>query len=178
MRKLTTREIYHQNRHQTSPLSKRLIVWAHNIRSMHNVGAIFRNCDAFGVQELWLSGYTPRPPRPEITKAAIGAEESVSWKSLESAESGILDLKSQGLMLAALEQTDKGIRLDRWKSPKKGVCLLLGNEVTGVDDNLLEHCDIALEIPQFGVKHSLNVSVASGVAIYAILAAHLNGSNL
>lgn len=134
---------------------------------MHNVGAAFRSADAFGIHELWLSGFTPLPPRPEITKTAIGAEEHVAWKAIENIKEGINKLKERDYTIIGLEQTDKSVMIQDYKLSERSVCLILGNEVTGIDTSLLPHIDTALEIPQFGVKHSLNVSVAAGVALYA-----------
>ncbi len=134
---------------------------------MHNVGAAFRCADAFGIKELWLSGFTPTPPRPEITKTAIGAEEHVAWKKIEDLSRGIQELKENNYRLLALEQTDASIPIQDYKVGSQPVCLILGNEVTGIDAELLAHIDDAIEIPQFGMKHSLNVSVAAGVALYA-----------
>lgn len=168
MRKRTTQEIYWLHNQKKSPLSESVIVWAHNIRSLHNVGAVFRNCDAFGVKELWLSGFTPVPPRPEISKAAIGAEESVRWRSIHSIDAGMAELRAGRYEVVALEQTDQSSEIGHYQPETKAVCIVLGNEVTGVDESLLQHCDLAVEIPQFGTKHSLNVSVASGIALYAL----------
>lgn len=139
----------------------------HNIRSMHNVGSAFRSCDAFGVHELWLSGYTPIPPRPEITKTALGAEDYVAWKQIDDLPSAVNLLKENGYSIVALEQTDSSIPLDAYHISAKPTCLILGNEVTGIDTELLHYADACVEIPQFGMKHSLNVSVAAGVALYA-----------
>ena len=166
MKKLSTREIYQRNQDRQSPLEQHFILWLHNIRSLHNVGAAFRSADAFGVKELWLSGYTPVPPRPEITKTAIGAEENVQWKSFTDEEVPIQWLKENGYTLCGLEQTDSSILLNDLKPESKKICLVLGNEVTGIDERILPNLDISVEIPQFGSKHSLNVSVAAGVALY------------
>lgn len=167
MKKLSTREIFHRNRERSSPLRKHFILWLHDIRSLHNVGAAFRNSDAFGIKELWLSGFTPVPPRPEITKTAIGAEEHVVWKQVKDEAGAISRLKAEGYTVIGLEQTDKSIMLPDYEISNNKVCLILGNEVTGIDEQVLKQLDDAVEIPQFGIKHSLNVSVAAGVALYA-----------
>lgn len=168
MKKLSTKEILDRNLDRTSPLKENLILWLHNIRSLHNVGAAFRSADAFGIKELWLSGYTPLPPRPEITKTAIGAEEHVPWRAFLDDEKAVKELKESGFILAGIEQTDTSIMINEYRPAQhKPVCLLMGNEVTGIDKTLLTHLDVALEIPQFGMKHSLNVSVAAGIALYA-----------
>ncbi|PKD44794.1 RNA methyltransferase [Rhodohalobacter barkolensis] len=167
MKKLSTKEILQQNLNRTSPLKKDFILWLHDIRSLHNVGAAFRSADAFGIRELWLSGFSPVPPRPEITKTAIGAEENVNWKQIQSIPEAVQQLKSDGYTIVGLEQTTTSKLLHQYKLPSKKICLVLGNEVTGIGDDLIPHLDASVEIPQFGMKHSLNVSVAGGVALYA-----------
>ena len=167
MKKLSTKQILQNNQQRKSPLRDHFILWLHDIRSLHNVGAAFRNADAFGIQQLWLSGFTPTPPRPEITKTAIGAEEHVPWKKVENEIEQIHQLKKNGYKILALEQTNSSIPIHDYAISEYPVCLILGNEVTGVDEQLLPEIDAAVEIPQFGMKHSLNVSVASGVALYA-----------
>lgn len=134
---------------------------------MHNVGAAFRNADAFGIHKLYLSGYTPVPPRAEITKTAIGAEEHVSWQQIEHPGQELRRLKSDHYQIAGLEQTNRSVMLPDYHPESPKVCLILGNEVTGIDEELIPWLDTAVEIPQFGMKHSLNVSVACGVALYA-----------
>lgn len=131
------------------------------------MGAAFRNADAFGVHKLYLSGYTPVPPRPEISKTAIGAEEHVAWESITDIEIEIERLKSNGYQLVGLEQTMESTLLSEYHPDTGKICLILGNEVTGIDSQLIPHLHCAVEIPQFGMKHSLNVSVASGVALYS-----------
>jgi len=133
------------------------------------VGAAFRNADAFGVKEICISGYTPRPPRPEITKTAIGAEEHVTWHSVDDPKKKISDLKKSSYQIIGLEQTDTSELLSEFKPQTHKICLILGNEVTGIDTDIIPFLDKAVEIPQFGMKHSLNVSVACGVALYAFL---------
>lgn len=169
MKKLTTKEILHKNLLRVSPLKDSFILWLHNIRSLHNVGAAFRCADAFGIKELWLSGFTPVPPRPEITKTAIGAEEHVSWKKIEDKITAISDLKKNGYLVLGLEQTTNSVMIENYDTAGRPVCLILGNEVTGIDNKLLHYLDACVEIPQYGMKHSLNVSVAAGVALYAFL---------
>ncbi len=167
MKKLSTKQILQNNQLRSSPLREHFILWLHDIRSLHNVGAAFRNADSFGIKELWLSGFTPTPPRPEITKTAIGAEEHVTWKKVDDEIEQIGELKKKGYKILALEQTNNSIPINEYEISGDPVCLILGNEVTGVDEQLLPQIDAAVEIPQFGMKHSLNVSVASGVALYA-----------
>lgn len=167
MKKLSTKQILSRNQQRISPLKDHFILWLHDIRSLYNVGAAFRNADAFGISELWFSGFTPVPPRPEITKTAIGAEEHVTWKKIENEKEAIRRLKEDGYSVLALEQTDHSLPIHEYEISGNPICLILGNEVTGVDEGLLSEIHTAIEIPQFGMKHSLNVSVASGVALYA-----------
>jgi len=169
LKKRSTRQILEANLTRNSILNDHFILWLHNVRSLHNVGAAFRNADAFGAKEIYLSGYTPCPPRPEITKTAIGAEEHVLWSAIEDPVDTIKSLKGSGYNVIGLEQTDNSDLLSEFTPDSEKICLILGNEVTGIDTDLLPYLDAAVEIPQFGMKHSLNVSVASGVALYAFL---------
>lgn len=167
--KKTTKEILSFNLERHSPLQSHFVLFAHNIRSMHNVGSLFRSADAFGIHALWLSGYTPVPPRPEISKTALGAEECVKWKQVSNAENSLSTLKTEKYLIYGLEQTFNSQLLTEHNIVDKKVCLVLGNEVTGIDDSIIPLIDQFLEIPQFGKKHSLNVSVAAGIALYAFL---------
>lgn len=171
MEKLSTKEILQQNLKRTTPghLNK-LKILLHNVRSMHNVGAAFRSADAFGIDEILISGYTPTPPRPEIAKTAIGAQEHVDWQHTEDPQEQITELKEMGYRLVALEQMTDSILLPDYTLPKEqDICLVFGNEVTGVDEDILSYIDDFVEIPQYGHKHSLNVSVTVGVALYGFL---------
>lgn len=171
MPKLSTKEILEQNLERNVPgrLGDTKIL-LHNVRSMHNVGAAFRSADAFGIDEILLSGYTPAPPRPEITKTAIGAEEYVEWQYIDALNSEVRRLKENGYLLVGLEQmTESTLLPDYDIGSDQKICLVFGNEVTGVDEKLLSHIDDFVEIPQYGHKHSLNVSVTVGVALYAFL---------
>jgi 23S rRNA (guanosine2251-2'-O)-methyltransferase len=167
--KKSTRQILESNRKRQSPLKNKFILCAHNIRSMHNVGSLFRSADAFGVHSLWLSGFTPNPPRPEISKTALGAETTVNWKKIEDINQCIYELKEDGYQICGLEQTFESKLLTTFQPETEKICLILGNEVTGINDELIPRIDHFLEIPQFGEKHSLNVSVAAGIGLYAFL---------
>lgn len=169
--KLTTKEILQQNLSRRPPAQLAQVkVVLHNIRSLYNVGSVFRSCDAFGISEILLSGYTPAPPRAEITKTAIGAEEFVNWQYRDDPQEMIKELKQSGYVLFGLEQTTDSIPLTRFAPHSyEKLCFVLGNEVTGIDDELLPHLDGFIDIPQFGHKHSLNVSVAAAVLLYALL---------
>lgn len=138
-----------------------------NIRSAYNVGSIFRTCDAFLIEKIILTGYTPQPPHPEIRKTALGATESVEWEFIKNPQEAINHLKSAGYHIIAVEQTDTPTLLHRWQpEEEKKYALILGNEVKGVQQDLLSLCDFAIEIPQSGTKHSLNVAVAAGMVLW------------
>lgn len=171
MEKLSTKKILQQNLDRDTPGKlNELKILLHNIRSMHNVGAAFRSADAFGINEVLLSGFTPTPPRPEISKTAIGAEKHVDWHQLEDPESNLVKIKESGYKLIGLEQTTESILLPDYELPvDHKICFVFGNEVTGIDEKILPHIDQFVEIPQYGHKHSLNVSVTVGVALYAFL---------
>ncbi len=167
--KKSTKEILDANRQRKSPLQDHFILFAHDIRSLHNVGSLFRSADAFGIHALWLSGFTPVPPRPEISKTALGAEESVNWAKIDNETDSIKTLKSEGYRIYGLEQTFNSESMTELTPESKKICLLIGNEVTGIHESLIPLIDQFVEIPQFGEKHSLNVSVAAGIALYAFL---------
>ncbi len=152
-----------------------IIAILHNIRSLHNVGSMFRTADGAGVAKIYLIGYTPAPtdifgkPRPEISKTALGAEKSVPWESKRDIGKLIADLKKQGFLILTLEQAKNSIPYNKLKL-KAGakVALIAGNEVRGVAPSILKKCDKILEIPMRGKKESLNVSVAFGIAVFQI----------
>ncbi|MDA1209310.1 MAG: RNA methyltransferase [bacterium] len=141
-----------------------IIVLAHNIRSLWNIGSLFRTSDAFGVEKLILTGYTGTPPRREISKTAIGADEWVIWEQKEDPIQVIQDLRSQGYKVVALEQSAVAIDISTYTPPSK-ICLILGHEVTGVPEEQLTICDDHIYIPMHGKKESINVSVAAGIAL-------------
>ena len=171
MRKLTMAEL---NRvavadFKSTPKSPVVLV-LDNVRSMHNVGAIFRTADAFALSSIWLCGITPRPPHREITKTALGSEASMSWEYANETVVAISKLKEANYQVVAVEQTTGSVALPLFQPvPGRPLALVLGNEVFGVDDAVLALCDLAVEIPQFGTKHSLNVGVAAGVVLWDAL---------
>ena len=171
MQKLSTKEILNQNLSRSTPgRLGEVKILLHNVRSMHNVGAAFHSADAFGIDEILISGFSPHPPRPEISKTAIGAEKHVEWSKLEDLSKEVKALKGHGYRLLALEQmTDSTLLPDYTMPADEKICLVFGNEVTGIDEELLPFIDDFIEIPQYGHKHSLNVSVTVGVALYGIL---------
>jgi len=139
-------------------------VLAHNVRSLWNVGSFFRTCDCFGVSKLLLSGYTGTPPRREISKTAIGAEEWIPWEYIEDEMALISDYKGKGFTVAGLECGERGTVLWDYE-PHSNILVVLGSEVLGMPEHHLNACDVILEIPQQGKKESLNVSVATGVLL-------------
>ena len=149
-------------------MQSRIILLAHNIRSLWNVGSIFRTCDGFGVEKLYLTGYTGRPPRKEITKTALGADAFVPWEHADEPMRVIEDLKREGFSIVSLEQTETSISLNEF-SPQFPLCLILGSEIAGVRDDLLATSDVVVELPMAGKKESFNVAVAAGIALYGII---------
>lgn len=147
---------------------------AHDIRSRENVGALFRVCDSLGVEKLWLTGYTPAPPDCKISKVALGAERSVAFEKVTNVAECIASFKNRGVSVMALELTDDAIALDRFDPPAQ-MALLLGTETTGIPPSLLAFCNGAVKITQRGIKESLNVAVAAGIACWAILSASTPG---
>jgi 23S rRNA (guanosine2251-2'-O)-methyltransferase len=140
-----------------------------NVRSLHNVGSAFRTSDAFRVEKIFLTGITGTPPHREIEKTALGATDSVEWKHFEKTETILQQLKSEGYTIAIIEQTTKSIPLHQFNPEKeKKYCLVFGNEVHGVSEEAVALGDIAIEIPQFGTKHSLNISVCLGIITWEL----------
>ncbi|OGL95197.1 hypothetical protein A2348_02650 [Candidatus Uhrbacteria bacterium RIFOXYB12_FULL_58_10] len=142
-----------------------MIVIAHNIRSLHNVGAIFRSCDAFGVERLYLTGFTGTPPRLEIAKTALGSEDRVVWEKPTNVFEAIGAVRRDGYTVVALEN---GVGARAIGSIGGKVALILGNEVDGIESSVLSSCDETVEIPMPGQKRSLNVSVATGIALFVL----------
>jgi 23S rRNA (guanosine2251-2'-O)-methyltransferase len=140
-----------------------------NIRSMWNVGSIFRTCDAARIEKVIITGYTATPPRPQIEKVALGATETVDWEYSEDPLLAIRQLKAQGVTICALEITEKSRSYSSVAKSEFPLCLVVGNEVSGIDDEVLEQCDFSLEIPQYGTKHSLNVAVSAGIAVFELV---------
>ena len=147
-----------------------IVVILDNIRSMNNVGSIFRTCDAFAIEHLYLCGITAQPPHKDIAKTALGATESVAWSYHEDVVSLVSQLQQDHYEVYLIEQTDNSIFLDQFKiNLDKKVAIVLGNEVFGVDEKLLPICNGVIEIPQFGTKHSLNVTIAGGIVIWELV---------
>lgn len=171
IKKLTTEEIFNRqpNLDQVKRLNRTPIyAMIENIRSMYNVGSIFRSSDAINLSKLFLSGYTAKPPRKEIDKTAIGATESVPWEYIHDPIKLIDGLKDSGIEIVVVEHTDRSINYTdlQYNFP---VCFIFGNEVEGVSDDIVALADRVVDLPMLGIKHSLNVSVAYGIVIYNAL---------
>ncbi len=166
--KLTQEEL-HGSRPSLSELSERkrfpVSVVLENIRSLYNVGAVFRTCDGAFIEKIYICGYTGYPPRKEIDKTALGSTESVPWERVPNTYEVLYTLRSKGYQIVSLEQCRSSVPYDRaeYRFP---LCLVLGNEVGGVSDGIVAASDLAVDIPMYGLKQSLNVSVAAGIVIY------------
>jgi len=144
-----------------------LIVILNDIRSLTNVGSFFRTCDAFNIEKLYLCGITAAPPHREIQKTALGATESMDWEHRESTLELVKELKAEGVTICSVEQTEETTFLqDVAKLPEERFAIVMGNEVNGVDQAIVDISDYIIEVPQFGTKHSLNVSVCAGIVMW------------
>ncbi len=144
-----------------------LVVVLDHVRSLNNVGSVFRTADAFRVEAIYLCGITACPPNAEIHKTALGAEESVDWSYFKDTPEAVDKLRREGYTICAVEQAEGSVMLDRLRLNKdKKYAIIMGNEVKGVQQNVVDQCDICVEIPQYGTKHSLNVSVSAGIVIW------------
>lgn len=167
MRKLTHEEIVGRQAKKALLPRLPLCVALNNIRSLHNVGTIFRTADAAGAEKIWLCGITGYPPQGGISKTALGAENHVPWEYREDILALVKELKAAGYQIVLLEQMQGSVAHDAFKA-KPPVCLVIGNEVSGIADQLQSLCDAAIEIEMDGIKNSLNVAVAFGIAVYQI----------
>lgn len=146
-----------------------LVIVMDNIRSLNNVGSVFRTSDAFLIESLYLCGITACPPNAEIHKTALGAEDSVNWHYFEDTNQAVKKLKEDGFVICAVEQAKGSIMLDHFVVDEtKKYAIVLGNEVRGVQQAVVDNCHCCIEIPQYGTKHSLNVSVAAGIVVWEI----------
>jgi len=168
MRKLTMEELNRKSVEEFKVSQKNpVIAVLENIRSAYNVGSVFRTADGFLIEAVYITGYTAKPPHKEIKKTALGAEDSVSWKYFETTKDAINELRSEGYKIFAVEQVLDSILLhDIRNLPADKVAYIFGNEVKGVEQETISMCDGCVEIPQFGMKHSLNISVAAGIVLW------------
>lgn len=144
-----------------------LIVILDNVRSLYNVGSVFRTSDAYRVEKIFLCGLTSTPPNPEIHKTALGAEFSVDWESAKETIDVVKSLQQQGYIVFAVEQVENSVNLEDLKlDPTKKYAVVMGHEVNGVQQSVVDAADFCLELPQYGTKHSLNVSVTTGIVIW------------
>ena len=146
-----------------------IIVILDDVRSMHNVGSTFRTCDAFAIEALYLCGYTPAPPHRDIHKTALGATETVNWKHFETTMDAVLYARNAGYKILAVEQAHNSTMLNIYERNDDKIALVFGNEVSGVSDEVLAAADGCIEIPQWGAKHSLNISVSVGVVLWELV---------
>ncbi len=168
MRKLSMDELGRKSINDFKAAEKfSLVVVLENIRSAHNVGSVFRTADAFLLQAIFTTGYTAHPPHKQVTKTALGADLTVFTKHFDNANDAILNLKNDGFKVFAAEQTVNSLKLQQLKFEREEkVAIVFGNEVTGVEQETIQLCDGCIEIPQLGMKHSLNVSVAAGIVLW------------
>ncbi|MCF8225650.1 MAG: RNA methyltransferase [Bacteroidales bacterium] len=168
MRKLLNEELDRLDTESFKEASKiPVVVVLDNVRSMNNIGSVFRTSDAFRVEEVLLCGITAVPPNKEIHKTALGATESVDWEYFENTTEAINRLKNEGTLVCSVEQTEGAILLNDLKvEAGKKYALVFGHEVRGVDQGIVDASDCCIEIPQYGTKHSLNISVSAGIVIW------------
>jgi tRNA G18 (ribose-2'-O)-methylase SpoU len=172
MRKLTHEEVGKKrlSLEETRSIKRNPVyVICDNIRSIYNVGSIFRTSDAALIEKLYLSGYTPYPPRPEIEKVALGSTNSVPWEYTEKAADAVKHLRKNGVTIASLEIAENSRNYSDLELKDFPLCLILGNELSGVSNELVELSDFSIEIPQYGFKHSMNVAVAYGIAVFEMV---------
>lgn len=169
MRKLRNSELKRVSTEEFKKTQKLpIIVVLDDVRSMHNVGSVFRTCDAFKIDQLILGGITPIPPLPEIEKTALGSTESVDWIHQIKLIDYLAAKRKEGYTVLAFEHTSKSKSLLDFEEDGRSLILIFGNEVKGVSDEVLALCDEVIEIPQYGTKHSLNISVSAGIGIWEI----------
>jgi tRNA G18 (ribose-2'-O)-methylase SpoU len=170
MRKLANKELRRLSPQEFKHAPKiPLIVVLDNVRSLYNVGSLFRTADAFRVEAIYLCGITATPPHREIRKTALGAEETVSWKYFKQTKDGIAELKSAGWKIIAIEQAEGSILLNEFHTGKnEKLALVFGNEIDGVGQDVMNLADGCIEIPQSGTKHSLNIAVSAGIVVWEL----------
>jgi len=168
MRKLTMEELNRKSVEEFKESDKnKVIAVLENIRSAYNVGSVFRTADAFLIESIYITGYTAKPPHKEIAKTALGAQETVDWNYFHKTKEAIENLKKNGYKVYAVEQVTESISLEKIHDlPVEKIAFIFGNEVSGVEHDAISLCDGCVEIPQFGMKHSLNISVAAGIVLW------------
>ncbi len=170
MRKLSMKELNRKSVDEYKQAEKLpVVVVLENIRSAYNVGSIFRTADAFLLDRIYICGYTAHPPHKEIKKTALGADESVDWKYFKTTNEAIGELRNKGFKIFSVEQAEKSIMLNTLQLHNDKLAIVFGNEVTGVEQVTIQLSDGCIEIPQSGMKHSLNVSVAAGIVLWELI---------
>lgn len=166
MEELNRKSVEEFKRSEKTPI----LVIMDNIRSMHNVGSVFRTADAFLLEGIYLCGYTPQPPHRDINKTALGATDSVAWQYFATTMEAVESAKKDGYKVLAIEQAEGSIPLHQWDGGGEGkLAVVFGNEVEGVNGQVIKMCDACIEIPQLGMKHSLNISVAAGIVLWELV---------
>lgn len=180
MRKLSMDELNRKSIEDFKQSEKTpVIAVLENIRSAYNVGSVFRTADAFLIQAIYICGYTAKPPHKEIKKTALGSEYTVQWNHFTNAQEAINQLKQNGFKIYAVEQTEQSISLETFqRKPDEKVALIFGNEVSGIEQSTIHLCDGTIEIPQLGMKHSLNISVAAGIALWELVRPHISSRKI
>ncbi len=171
MRKLSMEELGRKSVQEFRQSDKTpIIIVLENIRSAYNVGSVFRTSDAFLVEAIYIIGYSAKPPHKEIKKTALGAEETVEWKHFASSAEAIAELRTKGFNVYAAEQAEGSYKLNAIGfEPDEKIAVVFGNEVTGVEQSTIALCDGCIEIPQLGMKHSLNIATAVGVVLWELV---------
>jgi tRNA G18 (ribose-2'-O)-methylase SpoU len=146
-----------------------VVIILDNIRSLNNVGSAFRTADAFLIESIYLCGVTGTPPNKEIEKTALGSTNTVAWKYFKTTEDAIAELKEKNYLIASVEQVKNSVMLNQFSKPQKPTAFVFGNEVYGVEQSIIDKSDVCIEIPQFGSKHSFNVSVPIGIVLWEML---------
>ena len=169
MRKLKNKELQRINIDEfKSAVKTPITIVLDNVRSALNVGSVFRTSDAFLIENIILCGITSTPPNKEIRKAALGASDSVNWQFEENTIDAVTKLKTDGYHIIGIEQADKSSKLNNFTLSSKPIAIIMGNEVNGISQEVIDICDEVLEIPQFGTKHSLNISITTGIIIWEL----------
>lgn len=171
MRKLSMDELQRKSVTEFREAEKiPLVAILDNVRSMHNVGSVFRTADAFLLKSIYLCGFTPQPPHRDIHKTALGATETVDWKYFAAASDAVKSLQDEGYRIFAVEQVENSVPLHSFQIEQtEKLAVIFGNEMNGVGEEVLKLCDGCIEIPQLGMKHSLNISVAAGIVLWELV---------
>ncbi|MBN2274163.1 MAG: RNA methyltransferase [Bacteroidales bacterium] len=176
MRKLANAELNRKSVEEYKKAEKiPVVVVLDNVRSLNNIGSVFRTCDAFLIESLFLCGITATPPHREIHKTALGATDAVNWSYFDKTNDALAQLRSEGYTLCAIEQTEKSIMLHHFRTePGERYALVFGHEIHGVDQDIVNLCDLSIEIPQLGTKHSINIAVSAGIVLWEVFRNYVN----